>query len=214
MIEVAHSIINSKAINGIYVIKPETHRPPRQPCCCEYSPSSPLAARGRTRNSGASAIQEALLRGPLEVLKTRTCVKRQRPTRRIPRAPCVQRDGRQGPCRADARAQSDPTVATPAATRAVRKAVGALRTISARAAPRSERASARATRSSGERGADSAYGDCPLNVRERGAEDAEEVGGRVARVCKKLWAARRRGWRDMALAGLKEQRPIFDLFAQ
>ena len=69
-----------------------------------------------------------------------------------------------------------------------------------------ERACGRATRSSGERGADSAYGDCPLNVRVRGAEHAEQVDGGVARVCKKLWAARWRGWRDMALAGLKEQR--------
>ena len=118
--ECARSTSNSKAIYGIYVIKPETHRPPRQPCCCEYSPSPPLAARGRPCNSGASAIQEALLRGPLEVLSNRTYAQCQRPARRIARAPCVQRGDRQRPCRADARAQSDPTAATPAAARAVR----------------------------------------------------------------------------------------------
>jgi hypothetical protein len=184
VIEVARSTSNSKTTNGIYVLKPKTHRPPRQPCCCKYSSGPPLAARGHPRNSGASAIQEAVLRGPLEVLKTRTCANRQRQTRRGPRAPCVQRDGRQRTCRADARAQSDPTAATSAAARAAKRAVGAPREMSARAASRRERARGRATRSSGERGAESALGDCPLNVRVRGAEHAEQVDGGAARVCK------------------------------
>ena len=106
MIEVARSTSNSKTTNGIYVLKPKTHRPPRQPRCCKYSSGPPLAARGRPRNSGASAIQRAGLRGPLEVLETRGCVNWHGHTRGIARAPPLDPSG--GERRSGARGRARP----------------------------------------------------------------------------------------------------------
>ena len=84
--EYAHSISNPQAVDGIYVLKPETQSPPQERRHRNRSPRPPLVVRGRPRISGVSALQEALLRGPLEVPETRTSINRQRHSRQIARA--------------------------------------------------------------------------------------------------------------------------------
>ena len=118
--EYAHSISSLQAVDGIYALKPETQRPLQERRHRYRSPSPPMSVRGRPRNLGATAIQEIILRGPLEIHETRTSVNRQRPTRRIARAPCVQSVGRQWASRVERRAQTDPMAATPAAARTTR----------------------------------------------------------------------------------------------